>query len=256
MLPALSLARRELVRFLRQRNRVIGALVTPLLFWAVIGVGMGSSFRSPGTDAGYAEYFFPGTVLMIVLFTAIFSTISIIEDRQQGFLQGVLVSPAGRGQIVLGKVLGGTALAAGQALLILALSPLVGATFTPASAALAVLVVVVLSFALTSAGVAMAWPLSSTQGFHVLMNLIWMPALFLSGAMFPLAGVAFVGLKWLMLLNPLTYGLAALRRAMHPGAAIVGLPSVGTGLAVSVAFAAVAFGVAYFVASRPERAEA
>src|SRR6188768_2397851 len=106
MTPALSLCHRELVRFLRQRNRIIGALATPLVFWLLIGGGMNRSFQSnlPGGE-NYLRYFFPGTVLMILLFTAIFSTISVIEDRREGFLQGVLVSPASRLSIVLGKIL-------------------------------------------------------------------------------------------------------------------------------------------------------
>src|SRR3954463_13620085 len=104
LLPALSLCRRELVRFLRQRHRVIGAFATPIVFWLLIGGGMGQSFRGSGMGAGagadagamphgYMQYFFPGTILMILLFTAIFSTISIIEDRREGFLQSVLVAP-------------------------------------------------------------------------------------------------------------------------------------------------------------------
>src|SRR5204862_1547331 len=120
-LPALSLAKRELVRFLRQRHRVVGALATPIVFWLLIGGGMGRSFRADGTPGGgnYLQYFFPGTVLMILLFTAIFSTISIIEDRREGFLQSVLVAPVPRMAIVLGKVLGGTVLAFGQGLIFL-----------------------------------------------------------------------------------------------------------------------------------------
>src|SRR5947199_10655932 len=96
-LPAISLCRRELVRFLRQKHRVIGALATPTVVWLLIGAGMGRSFQAPGAGAsptsGYMAYFFPGTVVMILLFTAIFSTISIIEDRREGFLQSVLVAP-------------------------------------------------------------------------------------------------------------------------------------------------------------------
>src|SRR3954471_7106579 len=95
-LPALSLCRRELVRFLRQKHRIIGALATPIVFWLLIGAGMGRSFQAPGAGtsptSGYMAYFFPGTVVMILLFTAIFSTISIIEDRREGFLQSVLVA--------------------------------------------------------------------------------------------------------------------------------------------------------------------
>src|SRR3954451_3530679 len=134
MPPALSLAHRELVRFLRQRHRIIGALATPLVFWLLIGGGMNRSFNAdvPGGD-NYLRYFFPGTVLMILLFTAIFSTISVIEDRREGFLQGVLVAPVSRMSIVLGKILGGTVLAFGQGLVLLLLAPLVGVKLTFAS---------------------------------------------------------------------------------------------------------------------------
>src|SRR5688572_1552123 len=127
-LPALSLARRELVRFLRQRHRIIGALATPLVFWLLVGGGFGRSLSLPNSPPGqsFIHFFFPGTLVMILLFTAIFSTISVIEDRREGFLQGVLVAPVSRHAIALGKILGGTALATGQGLLFLALSPLVG----------------------------------------------------------------------------------------------------------------------------------
>ncbi len=123
----LSLCWRELIRFVRQRSRIIGALATPILFWIVIGAGMGRSFRAdmPG-GSNFIEYFFPGTLVMILLFTAIFSEISIIEDRREGFLQSVLVAPVSRMAIVLGKVLGGTILATAQGLLFLLLAPLVG----------------------------------------------------------------------------------------------------------------------------------
>src|SRR5882757_6100065 len=129
--PALSLAHRELVRFLRQRHRIIGALATPIVFWLLIGGGMNRSFKSDQPGGGnYLQYFFPGTVLMILLFTAIFSTISVIEDRREGFLQGVLVAPVSRMSIVMGKVLGGTILATGQGLIFLLLAPTVGIHLT------------------------------------------------------------------------------------------------------------------------------
>src|SRR5207244_4998746 len=109
------------------RHRVVGALATPIVFWLLIGAGMGRSFQgADGRTGSYLQYFYPGTVLMILLFTAIFSTISIIEDRREGFLQSVLVAPVSRMAIVLGKVLGGTVLAFGQGLLFLLLAPLVG----------------------------------------------------------------------------------------------------------------------------------
>src|SRR5205823_10101840 len=186
--------------------------------WLLLGAGMGSSFRGAGVPGGenFLRYLFPGTILMILLFTAIFSTISIIEDRKEGFLQSVLVAPVSRMSIVLGKVLGGTILAFGQALIFLCLAPTVGIHLSLLSFALSALIMLILSFALTALGFCIAWPMSSTQGFHAIMNLFLMPMWFLSGALFPPEG-AWWGLKWVMRLNPLTYGLAALRHSMLPG---------------------------------------
>ena len=187
MLPALSLARRELVRFLRQRNRIVGALATPIVFWLLIGGGMGRSFRAAGPGgASYLQYFFPGTIVMILLFTAIFSTISIIEDRREGFLQSVLVAPVPRMAIVLGKVLGGTTLATIQGLIFLVFAPLVGVHMSLASFLLVVMTVSLVSFALTALGFAIAWPMDSTQAFHAIINLFLIPLWLLSGALFPL----------------------------------------------------------------------
>jgi ABC-2 type transport system permease protein len=244
-LPAISLCRRELVRFLRQKHRIIGALATPIVFWLLIGAGMGRSFQAPGggssPTSGYMAYFFPGTVVMILLFTAIFSTISIIEDRREGFLQSVLVAPISPMVIVLGKVLGGTVLAFGQGLLFLALAPLIGFHFTLFSLLAAMFMMFLMSFALTGLGFCIAWRMSSTQGFHAIMNLFLMPMWFLSGALFPATG-AWVGLKWAIYLNPLSYGLAGLRRSMQwadpHSISLGGLP---VNIAVSVVFAGAMF---------------
>src|ERR1022692_2130579 len=128
VLPAYTLWWREMVRFFRQRDRVVSALGTPLVFWLLLGSGLGKSFSAPAAPAGhgYLEYFFGGTIVLVLLFTAIFSTISIIEDRREGFLQAVLVAPVGRLAIVLGKILGGATLAFVQGLVFLALAPLLG----------------------------------------------------------------------------------------------------------------------------------
>jgi ABC-2 type transport system permease protein len=241
-----------LVRFLRQRNRIIGALATPIVFWLLIGAGMGRSFNAPGTggDGGYMEYFFPGSVVMILLFTSIFSTISIIEDRREGFLQGVLVAPVPRGAIVLGKVLGGTLLALGQGLIFLALAFTVGIRVTIVSFLLTVLVMILVSFALTALGFCIAWRMSSTQGFHAIMNLFLMPMWLLSGALFPPSG-AVGGLKWVMLANPLTYGLAAFRHALYwtEPSAVVSLPGLPVSLGVTIAFALIMYMLASAVCS-------
>jgi ABC-2 type transport system permease protein len=235
LLPAMSLAQRELVRFLRQRNRVIGALATPIVFWMLVGGGMGRSFRAPGLPDGgnYLQYFFPGTILMILLFTAIFSTISIIEDRREGFLQSVLVAPVSRMAIVLGKVLGGTVLAFAQAAVFLLLGPLVGVRPGFEGLLLALGLMALLAFALTALGFCIAWRMSSTQGFHAVMNLFLMPMWFLSGALFP-AHNASGPLRVVMLLNPLTYGLAGVRESLYLGK----VASPGAGGEIAVAYAA------------------
>src|SRR4051812_10453138 len=171
LLPAISLAQRELVRFIRQPNRVIGALATPIVFWLLIGAGMGHSFKGGASgEQNYMEYFFPGTIVMILLFTAIFSTISIIEDRREGFLQSVLVAPVSRMSIVLGKALGGTVLATLQGLLFLLLAPTIGIKLSLGSTLLALAIMLLLSFALTALGICIAWRMSSTAGFHAIMN--------------------------------------------------------------------------------------
>lgn len=215
-LPALTLWEREMVRFLRQRDRVIGALLTPVVFWLLLGFGLGKSFRMPGAPVshGYLEYFFAGTIVMILLFTAIFSTISVIEDRREGFLQGVLVAPVGRFALVLGKILGGTTLAVGQGLIFLLFAPLTGLTLSVPALLWLLVTMTLLAFALTGLGFVIAWRMSSTQGFHAIMNLFLIPLWLLSGAVFPDSGAPLV-LGWVMRCNPVTYGVAVVRRGLY-----------------------------------------
>jgi ABC-2 type transport system permease protein len=200
---------------------------------------------------GYLEYFFPGTVVMILLFTAIFSTISVIEDRREGFLQGVLVAPVPRSAVVLGKVMGGTTLAVLQGTLLLALAPLAGIRLTALSFSEAVALQMVVAFALTALSFCIAWRMESTQGFHAIMTLFLMPLWLLSGSFFPAKGVpAWLGV--LMKINPLTYGVAAMRQILYPGdfQQAQDLPPLGTSLAVTMAFAIVTFGAASLLARR------
>src|SRR5436309_7133658 len=127
LLPAFTLWLREVVRFYRQRSRVVGVIASPILFWVAIGSGFGTSFRSGASgNQNYLEYFYPGALIMIVLFTSIFTMMSVIEDRKEGFLLSVLVAPVSRSAIVLGKVLGGTTLSTIQGLIFLVFAPLVG----------------------------------------------------------------------------------------------------------------------------------
>jgi ABC-2 type transport system permease protein len=251
--PALSLCQRELVRFLRQRHRVIGSLATPIMFWLFLGLGMSHSFAVKGqtSGGGFTEYFFPGTILMILLFTAIFSTISIIEDRREGFLQSVLVAPVSRMSIVLGKVLGGTVLAFGQAVLFLLLAPVAGIHLTIPGTIGALAIMLVLAFSLTALGFCIAWRMSSTQGFHVIMNLFLLPMWMLSGALFPVSGAALPA-QIVMRLDPLTYGLAGLRRCLYwndPAISAGGFGFVPC-LVISVVFAIALFILASMIARK------
>ena len=252
-----TLWQRELVRFYRQRSRVVGAVVPPILFWALIGAGLGGSFHAggvasgaaagPGAGEGALQYMFPGSVMLIVLFTAIFSTISIIEDRREGFLQSVLVAPIPRASIVLGKVLGGTTLAWLQGLLFLVFAPAIGASITVGSALWLAGFLWLSAFGLTALGFAFAWQLDSMQGFHAVMNLVLMPLWLLSGALFPTAGAP-AWLAWLMRVNPVTYGVEALRHGCFPTQA--GGPSLAVCLAVTVLFGLLTCAASLYVAGR------
>jgi ABC-2 type transport system permease protein len=258
VLPALTLWWREMVRFFRQRDRVMGALGTPLVFWLLLGAGLGKSFRMPMAPEGhgYLEYFFGGTIVLVLLFTAIFSTISIIEDRREGFLQAVLVAPVGRFGLVLGKILGGTTLALVQGLVFVLLAPLVGLSLSVASMIWLTVVMFLLSFALTGLGFLIAWRMDSTQGFHAIMNLFLIPLWLLSGAVFPASGAPAI-LRWAMMCNPVTYGVMAVRQGLYWNvpSATAGLPSPETNLCVTAIFAVAMFVLSLRAARRTTRGD-
>lgn len=246
--PSLSLWKREVVRFYRNISRVVGILASPLLFWIVIGSGFGNSFRSNGVSQHYMDFFFIGTLTMIVLFTSIFAMMSLIEDRNEGFLLSVLVAPVSRSVIVLGKILGGTTLAVLQGVLFLVAAPFLGVHFTAASLALVVLVIFLVSFALTALGFIIAWPMDSTQGFHAIINLFLIPLWLLSGSLFGF-GSASRWIQWAMRINPLTYGTEALRHLMFPATAAPEFP-LALDMPVLVGFALVMFAGGFIVANR------
>ncbi len=245
--------KRDLVRFFRQRSRLAGALAQPLLFWLILGGGLDRSFTVPGTGMGYREYFFPGVIFMVVLFTSIFSTMSLIEDRHAGFLQAVMVAPAGRASIVLGKTLGGVSVAVIQALLVLCMAPLAGFHLSNVDWLAVIQVLLFSSFGLTAIGFALAWWLDSVQGYHAVMSVLLIPAWVVSGAMFPVQG----GSPWLtvaMRVNPITYGVEGLRRALYGGHLPAGVGISGSSAmleaGVLTVFAFVALGIATATCSR------
>ena len=249
LLPAFTLWWREIVRFYRQKSRVIGVLASPLVFWVVIGSGFGTSFHS-GEGAGqqhYLDYFYPGVLIMIVLFTSIFTMMSVIEDRKEGFLLSVLVAPVPRTAIVLGKVLGGTTLSAIQGMIFLIFAPFAVVHLEPLLVLLVAVVIFLVSFALTALGFAIAWPMDSTQAFHGIINLFLIPLWLLSGSMFPLASAS-GWIRGLMYANPLTYGVEALRSLLYPGTeANFPLPSA---MATHVLYSLVMFGLAFLMVNR------
>ena len=254
LLPAFTLWWREIVRFYRQPGRVVGVIASPLVFWAVLGSGFGTSFHS-GAGAGqqhYLDYSYPGILILIVLFTSIFTMMSVIEDRKEGFLLSVLVAPVPRSAIVLGKVLGGTTLAAMQGMIFLVFAPFAGIHLDPLRILLVGVVVFLVSFSLTALGFAIAWPMDSSQAFHAIVNLFLIPLWLVSGALFPISGAS-GWIRIIMRLNPLTYGVEALRGLLYP---VSGTPGAGTTfpLASSIAtlllFSLVMFGLAFLMANR------
>ncbi|MCY3778625.1 MAG: ABC transporter permease, partial [Candidatus Aminicenantes bacterium] len=201
-----TLWRREVIRFYRQRGRLVGALGTPLVFWILIGSGVGESFRPAAApdDLHDPVYFYPGTILLMLLFTAIFSTISLIEDRREGFLLSVLVSPVSRAGVVLGKILGGATLAFLQGLVFLLLAPLAGISLGLGQILWTMCVMALIALSLTGLGFIIAWQSESIQGFHAVMNLMLVPMWILSGALFPFSGAS-SWIQYLMRINPLSY---------------------------------------------------
>jgi len=248
ILAIYSLWLRDVLRFLRQPSRIIGALLTPVIFWLVIGSGLGSSFQTAAGDSNFLPYYFPGSLALIVLFTAIFSTISIIEDRQEGFLQGVLASPAPRAAIVMGKALGSTTLALLNGLVFLLLLPFSGLSPSPGDLAATIGCIVLLGLALSGLGIMIAWPLRSTQGFHAIMNAALIPMWLLSGALFPASGAS-PWVQALMRVNPLTPAVEILR-AFLTGVPVANLTTAAGSLAV---FALATLSISTLLVSRPVR---
>jgi ABC-2 type transport system permease protein len=252
-LTVLTLWWREITRFRRQRSRWTSALVQPLVFWLLLGGGLRASFRPPGApaDADYMAYFYPGIIALVMLFTAIFATISVIEDRREGFLQGVLVAPVTRTSIVLGQALGGTTLSLLQGTLFLLFAPLAGIALSLTSILVVVAVLFGIAFGMTNLGPIIAWHMRSTQGFHAIMNVVLIPLWLLSGAFFPATGAP-GWLEWAMRINPLTYGIAALRRSLYltQTTAAGAVPALVPALGVTLLFGVVTLLVAVRTAHR------
>lgn len=240
---------RDIVRFFRERTRVVGALVQPLIFWIVLGSGLSPTFHlQTASQLNYLEFFFPGVILMVVLFTSIFATMSLIDDRHNGFLQAVLVGPGSRGAVVLGKSLGASSVALIQAALFVLLCPLAGFRYGAIDWPLLATALLLTSVALTTVGCAVAWWLDSTQGYHVVMSVLLLPLWILSGSMFP----APRALAPFLAFNPMSHAVGAIRRALYAGMPPEGtvVASAGVELLALTAFAITGFVAAYLLVTR------
>lgn len=215
---------RDILRYWRDRWRLVASLAQPLLFLIVFGSGLSSALGGGSTfgrGLSYIQFMYPGIIGMAILFTAIFGAMSIVWDREFGFLKEVLVAPIDRSSVAIGKALGGTTQAMFQGLILLVLAPFVGVKLNLLTIVEMIPLAAILAFGLSSFGVMLASMMKSLQGFQVVMNFLMMPMFFLSGALFPLSGLP----DWMTVLNridPAAYGMDPLRRVVLEGA---GLPS-------------------------------
>jgi ABC-2 type transport system permease protein len=255
---------RDVIRFWRDRVRLLMSLAQPVLYLAIFGVGLSSSLGRAGSIGGglpasfsYIQFLYPGVLGMAVLFTAIFSAMSVVWDREFGFLREILVAPISRSAVAIGKALGGATQAAVQGVVMLVFAPFVGVHLTVVSVIEVIPLLFVLAFSLTCLGVAISARIKTMQGFQVVMNFLMMPMFFLSGALFPLSGLP----GWMTALtrfDPVAYGIAPVRSAILggsgvPQAAVDRLTSVTIGsyvvpvivdVAILLVFSAITLGIA------------
>ncbi|HYA86672.1 MAG TPA: ABC transporter permease [Nitrospirota bacterium] len=210
--PIYVICLREFIKFFREKSRLLGTLARPVLWLFVVGNGMSSLIR-PRAGFSYLQFIFPGIIGMTILFSSIFSSISIVWDREFGFMKEMLVAPISRLSIVIGKTLSGTLISVAQAIIILALIPFLGIRLTVLQFFEVLALAVLVSFCITSLGILIAARLTSFDGFNIIMNFLVMPMLFLSGAMYPVTAMP-PALRHLTLVNPLTYGIDAFKHVL------------------------------------------
>lgn len=203
---------RQLKRYVRSRSRIIGSLAQPLLFLVALGFGFGPVFEKAG-GGNYIQFLAPGIVAMSILFTAVFSGIEILWDRQFGFLKETLVAPVSRVTIMIGRTLGGATVASIQGAVVLIITLIAG--FRPDIALVIPALIFMFAIALvfTALGTAIACLMEDMQGFGLVVNILIMPAFFLSGAIFPL-DTAPTLIRYIAYINPLSYGVDGLRMTL------------------------------------------
>lgn len=253
---------RDVLRFSQDRARMVASLAQPLLYLFVLGTGLGAAVRGFGpaaADVDYRAFLYPGILAMTVLMTAMFSAISVVWDREFGFLKEVMVAPISRASMTIGKALGGSTVAVLQGALVLVFAPLAGIVLTPFTVLALIPLMFLTAFALSALGLIVAARVQTMEGFPIIMNFLVMPMFFLSGALFPLVGLP-IWLQVATRLNPVTYGVSPIREILlgPPAAAISAVTIAGWRLgileqsAILGAFALVTLGLAIRGFSRTE----
>ncbi|ADP77298.1 daunorubicin resistance ABC transporter, inner membrane subunit B [Methanothermus fervidus DSM 2088] len=234
---------REVKRFLRYKSRILTSIVTPLLWLIIFGTGLGMSVKFTNIPGGYRTFIFPGIIAQTILFTSVFSGVSVVIDRQYGFLKEILVSPISRPSIILGKAFGISTASVIQTVILLALSFLVNIEITLTSFVISVILSFIISMGFGGLGLMIAAITESTEGFNLVMSFIVLPIFLLSGALFPITGLP-TWLQRAVYANPLTYGVDALRfiilhRSVFPfwiNLCIISLFSISMILIASILF--------------------
>lgn len=234
---------REFKVFMREKSRLVASTFTPILWLFVIGSGLGAANPLTVPGVNYQEFIFPGIVAMSIIFSSVFFGSYIIWDRKFDFLKSVMVAPVSRGSVFVGKTLGGMTTSLIQAAILLAIGAAIGIPFTPLSLVQSVAIILLMSFGLTSLGLALGSYMHSLEGFQMIVSFVVFPLFFLSGALFPLDNLP----AWLGVLtaaDPATYGVDALRQSMLG----VGSNSIEFDSVILVAYTAAlgAFGIYSF----------
>jgi ABC-2 type transport system permease protein len=237
---------REVLRYLRNRSRIVGSFGMPILFLFIFGSGLSpvmggltqgiasASPMAPSGEIDFVKFIFPGIIGMNVLMGSMMSGISIVWDREFGFLKEILVAPINRTAVALGKTLGGSTTGVIQGLLLLIFAPLIGVSITAGMVVKLVPLLFLISFSMTSLGVLIGARMKSTEGFQVIMQFILMPMIFVSGALFPMRDLP-TWMNFLVKVNPVTYAIDPLRKIIFeaqglPAFVLEMLPQAGLGV--------------------------
>jgi ABC-2 type transport system permease protein len=231
-------AYRELIRFVTERSRIVSSLAFPLLFLVIFGAGFGQTIGTLAPGVNYIQFMYPGIVAMTVLTSSLFAGVSVVWDREFGFLREILVAPIGRTGIVVGKAVGATITGFLQVLLMLVLAPFLGVTLTLEMIVQLVPIVILLSLALSGLGLLIATFMTSQQGFQLVIQLLIFPLIFLAGVFFPVNNVP----DWMAViskLNPVTYGVDAIRQIFLGSSPALGVTVLGHTMTLAEEFALV-----------------